>query len=321
MKNLITLEAIEVLDAIDRKGSFAAAANSLNKVPSAISYTIQKLEQDLSVTLFQKQGRKSVLTNAGQHLLTEGRKLLEAAQQLSHSTQQVASGWEPRLRIACDTIIPQSWLYPLLNQLYQMKPDIEIELSEEALAGTWEALLENRADLIIGAIDKPPGHQGLRCLQWFEAPMCFVAKPSHPVCQQAQPLQPDALAQYRSVIVHDSSNNLPTISRGLLNQQHFMHVANMSEKINAHCNGLGIGIVPRFRVEDLLKEGKLKELTLAKPPANTQLNIAWKTANRGQALQWLVEQLQGLQPQPANSSSPGQHLTTGVPKRAGILKI
>lgn len=44
MKYPITLDALEVLDAIDRKGSFAAAANELFRVPSAISYTVQKLE-------------------------------------------------------------------------------------------------------------------------------------------------------------------------------------------------------------------------------------------------------------------------------------
>ena len=51
MKLPISLEALEVIDAIERKGSFAAAATVLNKVPSAISYTVQKLEQDLGVTL------------------------------------------------------------------------------------------------------------------------------------------------------------------------------------------------------------------------------------------------------------------------------
>ena len=60
MKYPITLDALEVLDAIDRKGSFAAAANELFRVPSAISYTVQKLEQDLDVVLFRKEiGRAS----------------------------------------------------------------------------------------------------------------------------------------------------------------------------------------------------------------------------------------------------------------------
>ena len=48
----LTLEAIRVLDAIDRRGSFAAAADELGKVPSALSYTVQKLEDELDAMLF-----------------------------------------------------------------------------------------------------------------------------------------------------------------------------------------------------------------------------------------------------------------------------
>tara|TARA_R110000868_G_scaffold411652_2_gene706758 strand:- start:2497 stop:3450 length:954 start_codon:yes stop_codon:yes gene_type:complete len=317
VRSLISLEAIEVLDAIQRKGSYAAAASHLNKVPSALSYTVQKLEQDLAVTLFQKQGRRSVLTSAGEHLLEQGRKLLLAAEQLSHSTQQVASGWEPRLRIACDTAVPSSWLYPLLEKLYQLQSNIIIELSEEVLGGTWEALIENRVDLIVGAVNRPPGHQGIRCLEWFDSDMCFVANPQHPIMQAQQPLSADSLNLHRSVIVRDSSRNLPTLNYGILNRRQYMYVASMAEKINAQRNGLGVGLAPRFRVAESLALGELVELQLEQPPAPSPLHIAWKTANRGQALQWLVEQLQQLQP----CHSPGQNLAIGVPKRTGILKI
>ena len=56
----ITLEALLVLDVIDSRDSFAAAAEQLNKVPSALSYIVQKLEEQLSVTLLVLQGRRSV---------------------------------------------------------------------------------------------------------------------------------------------------------------------------------------------------------------------------------------------------------------------
>ncbi|WP_421165267.1 LysR family transcriptional regulator, partial [Aeromonas dhakensis] len=52
----LTLEAIRVLDAIDRRGSFAAAADELGKVPSALSYTVQKLEDELDAMLFDRSG-------------------------------------------------------------------------------------------------------------------------------------------------------------------------------------------------------------------------------------------------------------------------
>ena len=92
MKYPITLDALEVLDAIDRKGSFAAAANELYRVPSAVSYTIQKLEQDLAVTLFRKEGRKSVLTEAGKVLLEQGRTL--------YWMQPNVWRWQPKQHIA-----------------------------------------------------------------------------------------------------------------------------------------------------------------------------------------------------------------------------
>ncbi|MFA0544074.1 LysR family transcriptional regulator, partial [Vibrio sp. 10N.222.52.B7] len=47
MHSPITLEALHILDAIDRRGSFAAAANEMDRAPSSLSYQIQKLEQDL----------------------------------------------------------------------------------------------------------------------------------------------------------------------------------------------------------------------------------------------------------------------------------
>ena len=72
----ISLDSLEVLDAIDRKGSFAAAAESLFRVPSAITYTVRKLEEDLGVALFNRSGHRAELTEAGIELLREGRLLL-----------------------------------------------------------------------------------------------------------------------------------------------------------------------------------------------------------------------------------------------------
>ena len=75
-RNPITMESLETLDAIERRGSFAKAAEELNKATSAVSYTVQKLEEQLDISLFQRQGRRSVLTPAGRLILVEGREIL-----------------------------------------------------------------------------------------------------------------------------------------------------------------------------------------------------------------------------------------------------
>ena len=116
MHTAITIDALKVLDAIDRKGSFAGAAGELFRVPSAISYTVQKLEEDLDVEIFDRSGHRATLTPAGRYLLNEGRALLEATEALAHTTRQVAQGWETRLRIGFSSLLPEDALFPTIRE-------------------------------------------------------------------------------------------------------------------------------------------------------------------------------------------------------------
>ncbi|MFT5579437.1 MAG: DNA-binding transcriptional LysR family regulator, partial [Paraglaciecola psychrophila] len=88
-RNPITIEVLETLDAIDRRGSFAKAAEELNKATSAVSYAVQKLEDQLDIALFQRQGRRSVLTPAGRLILAEGRDILQTTARLANKAKQV----------------------------------------------------------------------------------------------------------------------------------------------------------------------------------------------------------------------------------------
>jgi DNA-binding transcriptional LysR family regulator len=55
-RNPITIEVLETLDAIERRGSFAKAAEELNKATSAVSYAVQKLEEQLTLPYFNARG-------------------------------------------------------------------------------------------------------------------------------------------------------------------------------------------------------------------------------------------------------------------------
>jgi DNA-binding transcriptional LysR family regulator len=101
----ISLDALEVIDAIARKGSFAAAAESLYRVPSAITYTVRNLEDNLGVPVFNRSGHRATLTEAGEELLREGRHLLRAAGELELRVKRVATGVETDLGIAISDIL------------------------------------------------------------------------------------------------------------------------------------------------------------------------------------------------------------------------
>src|SRR5215471_18543931 len=136
----LTLDALQVLDAVDRKGSFAAAAEELHRVPSAITYSVQQLESGIGVEVFDRRGHRAVLTEAGRELLNEGRHLLKAAADLECRVQQVAKGWEVELRIAVETLIGIDRLYGLLGEFYEQNSGTRLRLSHEVLAGAWDAL-------------------------------------------------------------------------------------------------------------------------------------------------------------------------------------
>jgi DNA-binding transcriptional LysR family regulator len=157
----LSLESLEVLDAIDRKGSFAAAAESLFKVPSALTYTVRKLEEDLGVKLFNRSGHRAILTIAGAELLTEGRHLLNAATELELRVKRVASGIETELAIAVSDLFELTAIYPVLDQFYAQNFGTRLKILREVYGGSWDALTSghNRVSLC-GCRTSPFGQNG-----------------------------------------------------------------------------------------------------------------------------------------------------------------
>jgi DNA-binding transcriptional LysR family regulator len=287
----LTLEALEVLDAIDRKGSFAAAAAALYRVPSAVTYTVQKLEEDLGVVLFRKEGRRSILTPAGKVLLEQGRSLLEAAERLVETTRQVDTGWESCLNISIDSIFEFSYVYELLEEFYEIKPDIEVNLYEDVLGGAWESIIDGRADIVIGAPEPDVPTQGLRFEKFQVVDFVFAVAANHPLLG-LEKVSEEMVREYRGVVVKDTAKDLPPLTRRVFDKQAVIRVPSVSAKIEAQVKGLGVGFLPRHRIQGLLQSGELVEVSVEKEiPLTTQVYTAWRMNNKGKALRWFVEKL------------------------------
>lgn len=287
----LTLDALTVLDAIDRKGSFAAAAEELHRVPSAVSYTIQKLEQDLDTPIFDRAGHRAVLTPAGRALLEEGRHLLHSAHALEAHVKRIATGWEAELRIAVETIIPASNLFPLLQTFYEENRGTRLHLLREVLGGAWDALSTGRADLIIGTSGEGPAGGGYSSIPLGEVEMVFAMAPQHPLAQLDEPLHSADILQHRAVAIADTSRQLPPRSAGLLSGQEVLTVSDMEAKRVAQVRGLGVGYLPRFRIEDDIANGALVVKAAEGSPGKALLSVAWRSGHKGKALKWFVDRL------------------------------
>ena len=287
----LSIDSLEVLDAIDRKGSFAAAAHDLHRVPSAITYSVRQLEEGLGVELFDRRGHRAVLTEAGRELLNEGRRLLRAAADLECRVQQVARGWESELRIAIDTVIGAGRLYHCLEEFYAQGSGTRLRLSTEVLGGTWDALASARADLAIGAAGDAPSGRNFATQPLGRVQMVLVAAPFHPICKEPEPLTEAVVAKYRAVSVADTSRLLAPRTVGMLSGRDVLSVPSMEDKAAAHVAGLGVGFLPRALAEREAQAGRLTILRAdpERPPGD--LFVAWRPGDEGKALQWFVKRL------------------------------
>jgi DNA-binding transcriptional LysR family regulator len=287
----ISLDALLVLDSISRNGSFAAAGEELHRVPSAITYTIQKLEQDLDIQLFDRSRHRARLTEAGEALLREGRQLLRAATDLECRVKRISTGWETELRIAVDDVVPTERLFPLLQDFYREGSGTRIKLTMEVLGGCWDALLGGRADLVIGAPGDAPPQGALALEQIGNFEFVFAIAPGHPLAAMAEPLSSQDIRGYRAISAADTSRNLPPRSSGLLDGQDTLTVPTMRSKVAAHIAGLGAGYLPLLWAAPHLAAGRLvkKEVEGSKP--RTDVYLAWHPREAGKALKWFLERL------------------------------
>lgn len=291
-ERLLTLEAIRTLDAIDRCGSFAAAAEELGKVPSALSYTIQKLEDELDAMLFDRSGHRTKFTPAGRMLLDRGRLLLEEAEHLVSETRALARGWETDITIAVDACTPIQLLFPLVERLAK-QTDTRLKLRAEALAGSWECLEDGRADILISSLNPDIMVTGIKHQHLMQEMMLYVAHPDHPLHKELEPLSDETLRRYRAIAVADSAVRKRVLTYRLLDKQPRLTVSSMYEKRDALLAGLGIGTMPQSWIEDDIRTGRLKVIS-PEYRHQVQVVLAWRRDTMGKAKSWLVREIPKL---------------------------
>jgi DNA-binding transcriptional LysR family regulator len=311
----LSLEAIEIVDAIVRRGSFAGAAAELGKVPSALSYTVRRLEEELDVLLFDRRGNRAQLTDAGRELVEQGRVLLRAADDLASRVREVASGWEVELRIAIDAVIASERVLTMVADFQRSGAPTRIRLAHEVLEGSWDALLDARADLVIGAAHDAPSDiaiaTGFSHRLLGEQDFVFCVAPHHPLASQAQPLTRAIRRAHRAVVLADTARRRPGRTLGLLHGQELLTVATMEQKVAAQRAGLGCGFLPEPFARPWLANGQLVELQVEDARAAVPLRYAWRSNSAGKALKWWLSRLDVARVRKALLSGPSPTYRAG----------
>ncbi|EGU47037.1 LysR family transcriptional regulator [Vibrio ichthyoenteri ATCC 700023] len=288
MQSPITLEALHILDAIDRRGSFASAANELDRAPSSLSYQIQKLEQDLDIMIFDRSGHKAAFTQAGKLILEQGRNILSATEKLVNDASVLANGWELDITLAFDGIIPIDNFFPMVDALGSVS-STRVRLQEEILAGCWEALENGRADILVcPKLETIPVDVKSETIGQLK--MTWVAAKDHYVHKRVGEFDDQARQKYRVIAIADTAREQPAMSVNVLQKQPRLTVSNFSAKVDALKSGLGIGTLPSTIAEQLIAQGVLQEI-VGTEQREIELIMAWKRNQIGEAKSWCIQYL------------------------------
>ncbi|MDL4915291.1 MAG: LysR family transcriptional regulator [Enterobacterales bacterium endosymbiont of Blomia tropicalis] len=288
----LTLEALRVMDAIDRRGSFAAAADELGRVPSALSYTMQKLEEELDVVLFDRSGHRTKFTNVGRMLLERGRVLLEAADKLTTDAEALARGWETHLTIVTEALVPTEALFPLVTRLAD-KANTQIALITEVLAGAWERLEQGRADIVVAPDMHFRASTEINTRKLYTMMSVYVASADHPIHREPEPLSEVTRVKYRGIAVADTARERPVLTVQLLDKQQRLTVSSMDDKRRALLAGLGVATMPYSLIEQDIAEGRLRVVS---PEYTREVDIimAWRRDSMGEAKAWCLREIPRL---------------------------
>ena len=289
-RNLLTPDALTMMDVIARTGSFAAAAREMGKVPSALTYSVRQLEDALDVLLFDRRSGQAKLTAAGIELLHEGRRLLEQLDAVANRVKRVATGWETQLTIAVDDALSRLTVFELCEDFYALRPPAprgavsadaagpgtRLRLRTEVLAGTWEALVSGQADLAIGVTLERAPPDGVKVEPLGTMGFVFAVAPHHPLAMVDEPITDAVLVRHRAVAVADSAHRLTPVTVNLLPGQDVFTVPTMQAKLEAQLRCLGCGFLPEPIAREHIAAGRLvvKSVERTRPPAT--FSYAWR---------------------------------------------
>jgi molybdate transport repressor ModE-like protein len=303
LRDVLTPEAISLIDTIHRQGSMAAAAREMGLVPSALTYRVRQIEDALDVLLFDRSSRQARLTEAGKELLREGNRLLVELDAVANRVKRIATGWEAQLTLSVDSIVSRSTVMELCEAFFAMNPPTRLKIREEALSGTLQALMSGQADLAFGVALDVNSTSGVAAIGsgaihgklLGDIHFVYAVAPHHPLATEKAPIDDTMMLAHRAVAVADSVQRGGGMTVGLLGGQDVFTVPGMLAKLDAQIRGIGVGFLPEYLARPHINTGRLVEKAVAQPPRVVRASYAWRNtagAKPGRALQWWLKQLE-----------------------------
>ncbi|MBQ8892918.1 MAG: LysR family transcriptional regulator [Clostridia bacterium] len=256
------LKYLHTFHTVVREGSFTKAAEKLNYTQSTITFQIGQLEQELSVRLFEKIGRRMVLTKAGERLLPLAEEVLGAVEKLRYEEQPLEECTET-LEVGVGETLLCYFMPAVVKEFHRRAPKARLLLRSMNCYDIRNALLEGTLDL--GVFYEDVGGFGgkLRVYPLGECPLVTVASPA---TQERCPelCTPDRVWPV-PFLINEKNCIFRRIFEAFLAEKsiildHILELWSIPTIKNLVQNDLGITFLPEFAVRQELKSGALQEI-------------------------------------------------------------
>lgn len=278
----VEMRHLAMLVAVADAPSMAHAAALLGLTQSALSHRLREAERRLDAALFRREGRRLVLTPAGERLLLTARRLVtDLARAESDVRQIAASGVRAVVRLAQAEYAAMPWYAPFYAHARERLPDLQLEVAADAAERSLELLAEGAIDvaLVAGEVEWP----SIRRRPLYQDSLVAVVAPGHP-WERLEAVRPDDLARERMLsygfVVQPGFENRRFMRASGRYPRSLVKVGRPEALMELVAAGQGIGILSAWAVAALVEAGRLVAKPLALPDQPPGLSLAWYAATR-----------------------------------------
>lgn len=296
MIETVTLDQLRVLIAIADAGSFTAAARDLRRAQSAVSHAVAQIEAHLGVTLFERTGRRPVITQAGRALVVDARAVVARMEEMRARARGYARGLEAEVSVALSPQMPARQVAEALAAFRDAFPTVALTLRTKALGGVVELVLAGRC--AIGVTGAPPSTRlpgALVALPVAEAAQIPVVAATHPLAAEGAAPDEAALRTHVQIVLTDRSGLTTGQDIGVVAPE-IWRVTDLGAKRDLLLASLGLGTLPETLAAPDIEAGRLGRLSLPAGSRASGYRIALLAIHRrdappGPAGRWLFDRL------------------------------
>ena len=282
--------AYKIALTVINEGTFAAAARRLGTTPSNITKEIQKLEKHLEAPLFHRTTRKLSLTEKGKVAINKAKHILDLMSELENEFKSEDESFSGAIRVTAPKTLGKVKIGKLLTQFQKLHPELEVDLR----------LSDRILDPISSGIDisiRTAFHledSNLYVKNVGPTPRVICASKEY-IKENRRPLTISSLLKHNCLNYMRGAGTLPwTFNRKeeshTLNVRGSFRSNNMVTLLDACKNGLGIINVPKYLVEEELKNNRLEVLLKSwELPAHNIYILTTIKPSRSKKIQAIVD--------------------------------